>query len=163
MPTEFDVRRGGTDDFLAMVRLFDGALLDTDEEQLRAFLSERSPDGFVLIATISDRTVGAIAVREAVAGDHDGASAEASGGVDVDADAAPAAHIVALAVRPARRGRGIGHTLVSAGADRVAPRPLSAAFDERVRPFYSACGFDIEPRDGRLWGIRRVDTDPTDQ
>jgi hypothetical protein len=43
---------------------------------------------------------------------------------------------------------------VAAAAERAAPRPLTAAFDERVRSFYRACDFDIEPRDGRLWGIR---------
>lgn len=53
--------------------------------------------------------------------------------------------IVAVAVRPNRRGGGIGSALVDAAARRR-PR-LVACFDRRVRPFYESLGFEIEPLD----------------
>jgi GNAT superfamily N-acetyltransferase len=53
------------------------------------------------------------------------------------------AEITAIAVRRRRRDQGIGRRLVAAASDR---RPaLIAEFDERVRPFWDALGFDIEP------------------
>ncbi len=166
MSADCAIRRGMPDDFLGIVRLFDAALLETDGDRLRTFLSETTHDGFVLLATISNRPVGAIAVRTAatpgrdVAVDHNLAVVDADrDSAVVDADSEPVAHITALAVRPTRRDQGIGRALVSAAADRVAPRPLSATFDERIRPFYAACGFETESRDGRLWGIHRVDNE----
>ena len=68
------------------------------------------------------------------------------------------ARITAIAVRRRRRDRGIGRQLVDAAAEQVAPRPLAATFDERVRPFYRACGFEIEPHEGRLRGCRQPTT-----
>lgn len=51
--------------------------------------------------------------------------------------------ITHVAVRRRRRGQGIGTTLVrEAVADCGS---LTAEFDPRVRPFYEALGFDIEP------------------
>jgi GNAT superfamily N-acetyltransferase len=61
-------------------------------------------------------------------------------------------HIDAIAVRPNRRGQGIGRALVEAADDRT--DRLTAAFDADVRPFYESLGFDIRDRDGRLWGVR---------
>ncbi len=58
--------------------------------------------------------------------------------------------IEAIAVRPGRRGQGLGTALVEAAADR---RPfLSAGFDPELRPFYSALGFDVRCSEGRCWG-----------
>ena len=69
----------------------------------------------VLVAVAADRPVGALVLR--------------------------GSEIEAVAVRPGRRGGGIGSALVEAAADR---RPfLSAGFDPDVRPFYSALGFDV--------------------
>lgn len=59
--------------------------------------------------------------------------------------------IEAIAVRPGRRGQGIGSMLVKRAAKRR-PR-LSAGFDPAVRPFYTALGFDIVCEDGRCRGV----------
>jgi len=60
--------------------------------------------------------------------------------------------IVAVAVRPGRRGQGVGSALVEAAVDRWGP--LVAEFDERVRPFYASVGFDVERAgDGRFRGV----------
>jgi GNAT superfamily N-acetyltransferase len=63
------------------------------------------------------------------------------------------AHVDAIAVQQERRGRGIGSALVDTAAGRV-DGPLTVDFDERVRPFYDALGFGIEPRNDRYWGSR---------
>lgn len=59
--------------------------------------------------------------------------------------------IESVAVRRMRRGRGVGSALVreaARGCDR-----LVVDFDEQVRPFYEALGFDIDRvGDGRLRG-----------
>ena len=60
--------------------------------------------------------------------------------------------IVAVAVRPGRRGQGVGTALVEAAADRR--ERLTAGFDPGVRPFYESLGFEIECDDGRCWGLR---------
>ncbi|MFW6320571.1 MAG: GNAT family N-acetyltransferase [Halohasta sp.] len=132
------IRRGRPDDLVGVMRLFDGALLDTDPDRIRNLLT--GSRGSLLVAG-EDRPVGAIALvteQEAV----DGLPWPES------------VYISAIAVRPERRGRGVGRALIEAAADWAAPRPLSATFDERVRPFYTACGFEIEKRAGRLWGRR---------
>lgn len=59
--------------------------------------------------------------------------------------------IEAIAVRPGRRGQGIGTTLVEAAARR---RPhLAAGFDPAVRPFYERLGFDVSGEDDRCRGV----------
>ena len=60
--------------------------------------------------------------------------------------------IVAVAVRPGRRGQGVGTALVEAAAARR--ERLTAGFDSGVRPFYESFGFEIECDDGRCWGLR---------
>ncbi|TQQ83468.1 GNAT family N-acetyltransferase [Halonotius terrestris] len=144
MASEVTIRPADPDDRLAVARLFDAAMLETDDDRLRRQL--RETDGFVLLATIDTTPVGAIALDASAAIDS-----KPAGG-----DADPV-RITAIAVRRRRRDRGIGRRLVAAAAERVALHPLTAVFDEGVRPFYLACGFEIEPHDGRLWGIRRPD------
>jgi GNAT superfamily N-acetyltransferase len=137
MPPDRSIHRADADDHAAVARLFDTALLETDSERLRRQLA--GENGFVLVAGIKP-PVGAIAVD---------AARQPLAGVDISP-----VRITAIAVQRRQRDRGIGSRLVIAAAERAAPRPLTARFDERVRPFYRACGFDTEPRDGRLWGIR---------
>jgi len=144
MSAELSLRRAGPDDRLAVVRLFDAGLLETDADRLRRQLDATA--GFVLLGTIDERPVGAIAVDLA------------SGDNSEEVDTAEPARITAIAVRRRRRDRGIGRQLVDAAAEQVAPRPLAATFDERVRPFYRACGFEIEPHEGRLRGCRQPTT-----
>jgi GNAT superfamily N-acetyltransferase len=62
------------------------------------------------------------------------------------------AEIDAVAVRPGRRGRGIGTALVSAATGRR--ERLTAGFDPGVRPFYESLGFVVECADGRCRGVR---------
>lgn len=66
------------------------------------------------------------------------------------------ATITAIAVRPRRRGQGIGTALVEAAAERRAR--LVVQFDPSVRPFWAGLGFTIEPAAEeacpRLRGVR---------
>jgi len=137
MPSDRSIHRAGPDDHAAVARLFDGAMLDTDDDRLGRQLAGET--GAVLVAG-NDPPVGAVALDDATEP------------VD-DINTSPV-RITAIAVQPRLRDRGLGRRLVAAAAERAAPRPLTAAFDERVRPFYRACDFAIEPRDGRLWGVR---------
>ncbi|MDR9382242.1 MAG: GNAT family N-acetyltransferase [Natronomonas sp.] len=78
----------------------------------------------VLVAVADDRILGALALR----------------GPEIEA----------VAVRPGRRGQGIGRRLVEAAARR---RPhLVAGFDPAVRPFYTALGFEVRCSAGRCRG-----------
>ncbi|MCY4729494.1 GNAT family N-acetyltransferase [Natronomonas gomsonensis] len=81
----------------------------------------------VLVAREDDRVLGALVLN----------------GTEIDA----------VAVRPGRRGSGIGSALVEAAADQ---RPeLTAEFDLGVRPFYESLGFDIDCDGGRCRGYLR--------
>lgn len=71
--------------------------------------------GLVLVAVEGDRILGALAL--------DGST------------------IHAVAVRPGRRGQGIGTALVEEAA-RCRPT-LTASFDPGVRPFYESLDFDV--------------------
>ena len=63
------------------------------------------------------------------------------------------AEIAAVAVRPGRRGQGIGTALVEAAAAR---RPaVTAGFDPSVRPFYESLGFEVDCEGGRCRGRLR--------
>ena len=137
MPSDRSIRRADPDDHAAVARLFDTALLETDADRLGRQLA--GENGAVLVAG-SEPPVGAVALDDATQPPD-------------DIDATPV-RITAIAVQRRLRDRGLGRRLVVAAAERAAPRPLTAAFDERVRSFDRACDFDIEPRDGRLWGIR---------
>lgn len=57
----------------------------------------------------------------------------------------------AVAVRPGRRGQGVGTALIEAAADRR--ERLTAGFDPGVRPFYEALGFEVTCDDGRCRGV----------
>ena len=60
-------------------------------------------------------------------------------------------YVEGIAVRRVRRDRGIGSALVNEAVARVGR--VTADFDARVRPFYDALGFSIEPRgDGQFRG-----------
>jgi len=152
MTDQVSIRRGNRTDRLAVVRLFDAAMLDTAFDRLSRQLT--GTDGLVLIATREETPIGAIAL--------DASPTSEEGRVDidttqVDGDTDPV-QITAIAVRRRRRDRGIGRGLIETAADRVAPRPLTAGFDEGVRSFYHACGFEIDSHTDRCWGIRWPET-----
>jgi len=136
------IRHADSEDLVDVMRLFDGALLETDADRIRDQLT--GDRGCILLAAAGGRPVGAIALLNAEEAVEDVMWPDSS-------------YISAVAVSKTRRGRGIGRLLIEAAVDWAAPRPLSATFDERVRPFYTACGFDIEDHEGRLWAIRRVE------
>jgi GNAT superfamily N-acetyltransferase len=61
--------------------------------------------------------------------------------------------IAAVAVRPGRRGQGIGTALVDVASGRR--ERLVAIFDPDVEPFWRSLGFDIHRRgDSRRRGLR---------
>ena len=152
MSDQVSIRRGDPTDRLAVVRLFDAAMLDTAADRLSRQLS--ATDGLVLIATREETPVGAIALDASPASEEKRVTVD---GTRVDSDTDPV-RITAIAVRRRRRDRGIGRALIEAAAERVAPRPLTAGFDEGVRPFYDACGFEIGPHNDRYWGVRWPET-----
>ncbi|MFD1646728.1 GNAT family N-acetyltransferase [Haloarchaeobius litoreus] len=126
------IRTARPDEREGVAGVLDAAMLRTDE--LAAALDR----GDVLVAAADDRLLGALVL---VPGD-----------VDPETDSS---HVDAVAVRPNRRGQGIGRALVAAALDRGgADEHLTAAFDADVRPFYESLGFEIRERDGRLFGVR---------
>ncbi len=95
----------------------------------RDAIRDPSPETTVLLA-ITDRPVGAALVVET--------------------------ELVAVAVRPRHRRRGIGTALVRGCQDRRHALELSA--DAALAPFYVECGFELVDRaDGRITGIWRSD------
>jgi len=132
------IRQADPDDLADVMRLFDGALLETDADRIKDLLTGRR--GCLLVAG-EGRPVGAVALINNTE--------------EVDGLPWPeTVYISTIAVQKERRGQGIGQSLIAAAADWAAPRPLAATFDERVRPFYMACGFAIKEGEGRLWGRR---------
>ncbi|WP_371161947.1 GNAT family N-acetyltransferase [Halorubrum miltondacostae] len=120
------------------MRVLDAAMLETDA----ATVDDRIDAGDVLVAR-STRTDGVVGALIAVRPDPD------------------RLHVDAVAVRRARRGRGIGSALVAAAVDRGASDPaievVTAEFDPELRDFYEALGFSIAADDanaGRRVGRR---------
>lgn len=110
-----------------VLNVLDGGGLRTDAGRLRRTLDE----GAVLVAVAGpdgERVLGALAL--------DGE------------------RITAVAVRPRRRGQGIGTALVEAAAARR--DRLVAVFDADVRPFWEVVGFEVATADrpGRYRGVR---------
>jgi len=123
-PDGVTVRPATDADATAARSVLDAAMLDVD-----GFADRLAADD-VLVATVEGRVVGA-----AVVCPH-----YVRTGV----------HVEAIAVRPRRRGQGVGTALVAA-IDR---RPLTAEFDADVRPFYESLGFAVRRLDdGRCRGV----------
>jgi sulfur carrier protein ThiS/predicted N-acetyltransferase YhbS len=125
-------------DRLDVLRVLDAAMLATDAEQITA----RIDAGDVLVAR-ADRTgavVGALVTTRPEPGRR---------------------HVDAVAVRRARRGRGIGSALVASAVRAAAADPdasrITVAFDADLEAFYAGLGFATEPDgEGRRRGRRRV-------
>jgi GNAT superfamily N-acetyltransferase len=131
-PAGVEIRDATADDRLGVRRVLDAAMLDVRDD-----LGERIEAGDVLAASDARSPAGDRDVTP-ILGALVLVSEEESEG--------DAAHIDAVAVRRARRGRGIGAALVRAAAERRAP--LTAEFDPGVRPFYDSLGFEISPVEG---------------
>lgn len=130
-----DVRPAEESELPAVMNVLDGAMLQVDAPAVRG----RIADDGVLVAVQADRVLGACVVDTHAAGSHGG-----------DADA----YVEALAVRPGRRGQGIGSSLIATAADRWGT--LAAQFDADLRPFYERLGFDVEAiDDDRCRGVSR--------
>jgi GNAT superfamily N-acetyltransferase len=97
----------------AVCNVLDGAGLRTDYDRLVGAMRREG----LLVAVVERRVLGALVLEG-----HE---------------------ITAIAVRPGRRGQGIGTELLEAAAERRSM--LVAAFDERVAPFWHALGFESEP------------------
>jgi GNAT superfamily N-acetyltransferase len=116
---------------------------------VRDDLRERIEAGDVLVAIDGDDSpvLGALVLGPRQCGGHGGARDEGA-----SADVAASAHVDAIAVRRARRGRGVGTALVRTASERH-PR-LTAEFDADVRPFYESLGFEVEAVSGEKGRFR---------
>jgi len=130
---DVSIRAARGDETEAVRRLLDAAILTVPPD-----LPERVAAGDALIA---------------VEGGIGPESADVVGAVVLDGS-----HIDAVAVRRSRRAAGVGTALVAAAAERT-DAPLTATFRAQVRPFYEALGFEVEERDGRLFGTLPADAD----
>ncbi|GAB3680248.1 hypothetical protein GCM10028857_02720 [Salinarchaeum chitinilyticum] len=125
-------------DRVAVSRVLDGALLECPD------LPDRLADGTVLLARTDRAVVGAIVLDPAGPTDR------------TPPDPWPAAmHVEAIAVRRKRRNQGIGSALLRAALRRWAP--LTADYDEQVKPFYESVGAACREADtdGRQWALLR--------
>jgi GNAT superfamily N-acetyltransferase len=132
------VRPAAPAELPSVANVLDGAALAVDIDWLRTVVEagsagdgtddgdDRPGRGAVLVAAIDGRVLGALAL--------DG----------------PA--IRAVAVRPGRRGQGIGTALVAAAADRR--ERLVADSDPRVEPFWASLGFAVRRRGERVLAVR---------
>lgn len=133
-----DVRDADPDERAAVAGILDGAALAVDHETL----PDRLAAGDVLVAEAEGRILAALTLDRthgATGTGRGGDGAGIGGGRAHDGTA----RIEAIAVRPGRRGQGIGSALVRAaatGCDR-----LVATCDGDLAPFYEGLGFDLEP------------------
>ena len=132
------IEPGTPDDRMDVLRVLDAAMLETDAETI----GERIDAGDVLVARF-ERTgavVGAlVATRPAPERET----------ADVGVDPGDRLHVDAVAVRRARRGRGVGSALVATTVERAEDDPeiarVSAVFDASLATFYTDLGFETRP------------------
>lgn len=126
MPEDVRVRPATESEHAAVANVIDGAALELADDVLRAAIETES--ALVAVTGEDDRVLGALVL--------DGV------------------RILAVAVRPNRRGQGIGTRLVTAAAERR--DRLVAECEESVRPFWDSLEFAIESADesGRFVGVR---------
>ncbi|WP_321169248.1 GNAT family N-acetyltransferase [Halorubrum sp. LN27] len=146
-PEGFAIEPAAPDDRLDILRVLDAAMLETDAETVDTAIDADSASdaGDALVARFkrTDAVVGALVATR---------------------PEPERLHVDAVAVRRARRGRGIGSALVAAAVRRAerdaAIESVTAAFDADLESFYADLGFEVTDRnsDGdRLRGRRRVD------
>ena len=135
------VREATPDDRLDVRQLLDAAMLEVRED-----LPDCVESGDVLVAE-AESILGALVLLP----DEETGDAGHAGTAPTDT-----ARIDAVAVRRARRARGIGSALIRAALAREGR--LTAEFDPSVRPFYESLDFEISPVEvgegDRLRGVR---------
>lgn len=114
-----EVRSATAADLPAVMTVLDSGSLETSAAAVESAIDA----GRVLIAADGGPVLGALVLDPTVSSDG--------------------TRISAIAVRPGRRGQGIGTALVQAAADRHGR--LVAEFGAGVRPFWEAQGFDVGP------------------
>lgn len=116
------VRTAQTEELAQVMNILDGSFLSTDAGEIR----ERIENGEVLVAVDDGRLLGVLVLK--------------------------GSEVISIAVRPRRRGQGVGAALVTAAFERRGQ--ITAEFRAELRPFYESLGFDIEtaPGDRRLRG-----------
>lgn len=126
MSADVRVRPATESERAAVANVIDGAALELADDALRDAIATEA--ALVAVTGEDDRVLGALVL--------DGV------------------RILAVAVRPNRRGQGIGTRLVTAAAERR--DRLVAECDESVRPFWDSLEFAIESADesGRYVGVR---------
>ncbi|ELZ47927.1 GCN5-related N-acetyltransferase [Halorubrum distributum JCM 9100] len=125
-PADVTVEPAAPDDRLDVLRILDAAMLETDADAV----DDRTAAGDALVAR-SARTDGVVGALVAVR------------------PAPDRLRVDAVAVRRARRGRGIGSALVAAAVDLGESDPaveaVTATFDADLRAFYEDLGFAVRP------------------
>ncbi|WP_336035598.1 GNAT family N-acetyltransferase [Halobacterium yunchengense] len=134
-PAEVTVRPATARDHLGVMRVLDGANLELGADTAE----RRIAGGTVVVADVDNRVVGALVAVPRERG----------------------AHVEAVAVRRRRRAQGIGSALIAHAASEW--RPLTAAFDRSVEPFYESLGFDCERRGDRYRGVLGETREPDER
>lgn len=136
----FTIEQASDGDRLAVLRVLDAAMLETDAKGV----TERIGAGDVFVARF-ERTGAVVGALVATRPDTNRGRGESL-------------HVDAVAVRPARRDRGIGSALVGTALDRGRADPevdrVTAGFDESLVDFYVSLGFDVERNrisEGSTW------------
>ena len=129
-PDGFAIEPADPDDRLDALRVLDTAMLETDAETVDAAID--ADDALVARFKRTGAVVGALV---AVRSDPD------------------RLHVDAVAVRRARRGRGIGSALVAAAVERGESAPgievITAEFDADLSALYEGLGFTVAEASGR--------------
>lgn len=143
------VHEATTDQYSEVLSILDAAALQTDPEQVRQAIEA----GAVLVAVSTGGRSGNRADERPGPPDV-AADGTVLGALVLDGD-----EITAVAVRPNRRGQGIGTALVRRALE--SRRRVVAEFEPRVRPFWASLGFEISqfPGSDRLRGAREVNAD----
>ena len=130
-----EIREADSTDLSEIASILDAAYLQLEIDSLR----ERIAAGTVLVA---------VATRN-------GPAVSGSTGPILGALVLAGETITAIAVRPGRRGQGVGSALVSEAKTRR--ERLVAAFDPSVRHFWESVGFAVRKQPGskRLRGVTR--------
>lgn len=127
------IREATPEQVAEVLSILDAAALATDTGKI-----ERAIDaGDVLVALPDSRQVEGEDMRQA-AGSAENATGPVLGALVLDGE-----EVAAVAVRPKRRGQGIGSALVGEALDRRGR--LVAEFDPRVRPFWESLDCEITP------------------